>query len=121
MKPPNWAINITQLNRSYENENLIVWMRTAAFPAFRKLYGRILLEENAQLSHKSNRSYLAKLFELNERKKLFSNLTNIEIKFQNKTETTTILRLPKGKYYVEIDYREFFGRLEILFTFLKPI
>ena len=39
--PPNWQINVTQLdpedpeNNGYKNEDLIVWMRTAALPTFR--------------------------------------------------------------------------------------
>lgn len=42
--PPNWHLSVTQLdqknsdNTGYQNEDLIVWMRTAAFPNFRKLY-----------------------------------------------------------------------------------
>ena len=28
-------------NNGYENEDLMVWMRTAAFPSFRKLYRRV--------------------------------------------------------------------------------
>lgn len=91
------------MKNSYENEDLIVWMRTAAFPSFRKLYGRILLEENARLAHKSNKSYLQKIF---EKKKInFPNATNIEIKIKNNKGESTILRLPKGNYYVDIDYR----------------
>ncbi|XP_050411331.1 cell cycle control protein 50A isoform X2 [Patella vulgata] len=46
-KPPNWArpvweldVNVTS-NNGYKNEDLIVWMRTAALPSFRKLYRRI--------------------------------------------------------------------------------
>lgn len=46
--PPNWN-NKTVLdldptdesNNGYQNEALIVWMRTAALPSFRKLYARI--------------------------------------------------------------------------------
>jgi len=46
-KPPNWQKNVWELdpkdpnNNGYLNEHLIVWMRTAALPTFRKLYGRI--------------------------------------------------------------------------------
>ncbi|XP_076471228.1 cell cycle control protein 50A-like isoform X2 [Babylonia areolata] len=45
-KPPNWDIPVWQLsndssNNGYTNEDLIVWMRTAALPTFRKLYRRV--------------------------------------------------------------------------------
>ena len=45
--PPNWndkyAYNLSSdpSNNGYKNEDLIVWMRTAALPTFRKLYRRI--------------------------------------------------------------------------------
>ncbi|ESO91689.1 hypothetical protein LOTGIDRAFT_191383 [Lottia gigantea] len=47
LKPPNWKNpvweldNTTDNNNGYVNEDLIVWMRTAALPSFRKLYRRI--------------------------------------------------------------------------------
>lgn len=47
IKPAYWQRNVSELdplnpdNNGYENEGLIVWMRTAAFPTFRKPYGRI--------------------------------------------------------------------------------
>lgn len=46
-KPPNWQKHIWDLdtkdkgNNGFQNEALIVWMRTAALPTFRKLYGRV--------------------------------------------------------------------------------
>lgn len=46
-KPSNWQLNIWELdtenpsNNGFKNEDLIVWMRTAALPDFRKLYRRI--------------------------------------------------------------------------------
>lgn len=46
LKPPYWTKNVWELsddpnNNGYKNEDLIVWMRSAAFPTFRKLYGKI--------------------------------------------------------------------------------
>lgn len=47
VKPKYWQVSVNELdpdnpqNNGYENEGLIVWMRTAAFPTFRKPYGRI--------------------------------------------------------------------------------
>lgn len=46
-KPKNWSKHIWQLdpnnpdNNGFQNEDLIVWMRTAALPTFRKLYRRV--------------------------------------------------------------------------------
>lgn len=45
-KPKNWAKAIYELdtdesNNGFQNEDLIVWMRTAALPTFRKLYRRV--------------------------------------------------------------------------------
>ncbi|KAF4517287.1 hypothetical protein B566_EDAN008621 [Ephemera danica] len=46
-KPINWTMEIWELdknnesNNGFKNEELIVWMRTAALPTFRKLYRRV--------------------------------------------------------------------------------
>ncbi|KAJ9601194.1 hypothetical protein L9F63_000662 [Diploptera punctata] len=45
-KPEAWRKNIWELdtdedNNGFQNEDLIVWMRTAALPTFRKLYRRV--------------------------------------------------------------------------------
>lgn len=51
-KPKNWAKAIYELdtedvqNNGFQNEDLIVWMRTAALPTFRKLYRRVNHTEN---------------------------------------------------------------------------
>lgn len=45
IKPKNWDKRVFELapkypeNNGFQNEDLIVWMRTAALPTFRKLYG----------------------------------------------------------------------------------
>lgn len=46
-KPPSWRKSIFELdptnssNNGFENEDLMVWMRTSALPTFRKLYRRV--------------------------------------------------------------------------------
>ncbi|KAL7289371.1 hypothetical protein TKK_0016574 [Trichogramma kaykai] len=46
-KPKNWKKHVWELdtddpdNNGFKNEDLIVWMRTAALPTFRKLYRRV--------------------------------------------------------------------------------
>lgn len=46
-KPPNWPRPVYQLdvndssNNGFQNQDFIVWMRTAAFSKFRKLYRKI--------------------------------------------------------------------------------
>jgi hypothetical protein len=47
VKPDSWKKNVWELdpnntdNNGFQNEDLIVWMRTAALPTFRKLYRRV--------------------------------------------------------------------------------
>ncbi len=47
VKPKNWRVAVQDLdpedadNTGFINEDLIVWMRTAALPNFRKLYRRV--------------------------------------------------------------------------------
>jgi hypothetical protein len=46
-RPVDWRKNVWELdpnnrdNNGFQNEDLIVWMRTAALPTFRKLYRRV--------------------------------------------------------------------------------
>lgn len=40
-KYPVWLFFNQSSKPGFQNEDLIVWMRTAAFPTFRKLYRRI--------------------------------------------------------------------------------
>ncbi|XP_071848845.1 cell cycle control protein 50A-like isoform X2 [Apostichopus japonicus] len=42
--PPNWQTNITKMNGTFQNESFVVWMRTAAFPTFRKLHSKVVRE-----------------------------------------------------------------------------
>ena len=47
-KPPNWPHPVYELdtnntdNNGFQNQDFIVWMRTAAFSTFRKLYRKII-------------------------------------------------------------------------------
>jgi len=64
-KPENWKVNIWELdkeddsNNGFLNEDLIVWMRTAALPNFRKLYRKIIHEKESifEKGLPSDRSY----------------------------------------------------------------
>lgn len=38
--PPNWPQDLSDINGGLQNESLMVWFRVAAFPWFKKLYGR---------------------------------------------------------------------------------
>ena len=107
-KPPNWASNLSIYKSAFGNEDLIVWMRTAAFPTFKKLYGRILVEENSKLADKileNNRtSRLNKI-----REQLYQKFNDTTIfGLETIVKPTTKYRLPRGQYYVEIDYSNLF-------------
>lgn len=68
-KPKNWPKPIYELdldhqdNNGFENEDLIVWLRPAAFPSFRKIYGRIDHRANNNMLNDGLRkgSYLIKI------------------------------------------------------------
>ena len=43
VSPKGWGdVKLWNLTNGLENEDLIVWMRTAAFPNFRKLYRKVV-------------------------------------------------------------------------------
>ena len=50
-KPKYWTKNVWELdkddpkNNGFLNQDFIVWMRVAAFPTFRKLYRKLILEK----------------------------------------------------------------------------
>jgi hypothetical protein len=53
VKPPNWRLPVWNLtlqedNDGFQNEHLIVWMRTAALPTFRKLWATVNLKATFQ-------------------------------------------------------------------------
>lgn len=51
-----WELDPTnQDNNGLQNEDLIVWMRTAALPSFRKLYRRLNLHGNSRFNGKLQR------------------------------------------------------------------
>lgn len=64
VKPQNWRKNIWDLdpknpdNNGLQNEDLIVWMRTAALPTFRKLYRRLNRNADGYLSGLPNGNYV---------------------------------------------------------------
>ncbi|CAB4005105.1 cell cycle control 50A-like isoform X2 [Paramuricea clavata] len=51
-KPPNWPKPVNELdtteesNNGFQNQEFIVWMRTAAFPKFRKPYRKVVHEND---------------------------------------------------------------------------
>lgn len=53
VKPPNWRTPVYELSRQddnngFQNEHLIVWMRTAALPTFRKLWAIVNIQASFQ-------------------------------------------------------------------------
>lgn len=63
IKPPNWPKPVYNLstnpdNNGFQNEDLIVWMRTAALPTFRKLYGIVVTDAlQSDIDHLPSGSY----------------------------------------------------------------
>ena len=57
VKPRDWHKNLWELdetnpeNNGLQNEDLIVWMRTAALPNFRKLYRKVDHSSNEQFKN----------------------------------------------------------------------
>lgn len=41
--PPNWPLDLSHIEDGLQNESLVVWYRVSAFPVFRKLYGRMMI------------------------------------------------------------------------------
>ena len=79
-------------------------MRTSAFSTFRKLYGRILIDENTKLADKileGNRTKL--LNKIRNELYLKFNDTNI-FGIEAIRKPLSKYRLSRGQYYVEIDY-----------------
>ena len=61
VSPPDWGTKLWDLdpsennsNNALLNEDLIVWMRTAAFPNFRKLYRKIEKTNDSSTLAKGN-------------------------------------------------------------------
>ena len=73
-KPPSWSRRVEELdpsnpgNNGYHNEDFQVWMRTAAFPKFQKLYGR--LSNLPKGNYTVDVSYNYPVAEFNGRKKI---------------------------------------------------
>jgi len=67
IKPMDWQKNIWELdktdpdNNGFLNEDLIVWMRTAALPNFRKLYRKVVHENDFATGLPSNYRYRLKI------------------------------------------------------------
>ncbi|KAJ3642859.1 hypothetical protein Zmor_025608 [Zophobas morio] len=66
-KPLAWKKNVWELdpededNNGFQNEDLIVWMRTAALPTFRKLYRKIDHDQDGYKDGLLNGKYLLKV------------------------------------------------------------
>lgn len=114
MKPYNWHTNISRLKSGYRNEDLMVWMRTSAFPTFKKLYGRVLIEHNSKLSHKipivvNSRNHTGFETLLNLWKEIGKGNDTIDEDYVDATgshvQHRTLYRLPKGQYFLDIEYR----------------
>jgi hypothetical protein len=50
-QPPNWPKDLSEISGGLQNESLMVWFRVSAFPWFRKLYARPMVngDENTML------------------------------------------------------------------------
>lgn len=62
-RPLAWTRELWELdpknpdNNGLQNEDLIVWMRTAALPSFRKLYRRLNLHESSRFNGRLDRGW----------------------------------------------------------------
>lgn len=120
----------------------MVWMRNSAFPTFKKLYGRILLEQNAKLAHRipvarnetgfhsflKIRSKFGEYFkglrrDGNETELYFglnnTTMTPLAMKSEETVWYNTYYRLPKGEYYIDIDYSKLGAILFLFVTFAR--